>query len=489
MIEKTRSTLQKLLPRNSFVRGVGVLVGGTVGAQLITLLAAPLLTRLYGPDEFGMLAVYVSLLALIGVVSSLRYELAIPLPESDVEAANVAILSLILVVLVTIISGIVLLQIGQDLASALGVPTLARYFWLLPIGVLLKGAYDVFSYWSLRTKRYTTIAATRLYQSLATITIQLVGFKLGFVALLLGQVAAQGVGTASLVRPVFAMHEFRQVSCRGIVRVAGRYWRFPAFTTWAGLLNSGGTQLPPILFASLFSAGFAGLYMLAHRVLSVPLSSIGEAVRSVFFSNAAAAYRENRLANQVEKLLEVLAIIAMPPLMVVAFAGPDIFSTVFGGDWRIAGEFARYMTPWLLMQFCVGPLVTTFAAIEKQHIGLVLQVQMFAIRITAILIGAAAADMNLALVLFSLGSSFSYLVFLFVLLRQVGAHFLIVIKSFLKTFTLSLMATSPLYGLYFVSLGGNVETFLLVFFGALFVSLYYIYFLTEVRKAKLDITQ
>jgi O-antigen/teichoic acid export membrane protein len=81
---------------------VSVLVGGTAGAQLITVLAAPLLTRLYSPEDFGLVAVCASLLALIGVISSRRYELAIPLPDDDVEEANVAMLSLLLVAMTTV---------------------------------------------------------------------------------------------------------------------------------------------------------------------------------------------------------------------------------------------------------------------------------------------------------------------------------------------------------------------------------------------------
>ena len=59
--------------------------------------AAPILTRLYDPDDFGLLAVYSGILALVLVVASVRYELAIPLPEDEEEAANIAVLSLLIV--------------------------------------------------------------------------------------------------------------------------------------------------------------------------------------------------------------------------------------------------------------------------------------------------------------------------------------------------------------------------------------------------------
>jgi len=144
-MQSTKSALRALLPKNAFARGVSVLVGGTAGAQVLTVLAAPLLTRLYSPEDFGLLAVYASMLALIGVISSLRYELAIPLPEDDGEAANVAALSLILVGLSALLTGALVWQLGPAIADLLGVPALAGYLWLLPVAVLLSGAYQVFN--------------------------------------------------------------------------------------------------------------------------------------------------------------------------------------------------------------------------------------------------------------------------------------------------------------------------------------------------------
>jgi O-antigen/teichoic acid export membrane protein len=58
LISKLTSTLKKALPKNAFARGVSVLVGGTVGAQALMVLASPLLTRLYTPEDFGLLVVY-----------------------------------------------------------------------------------------------------------------------------------------------------------------------------------------------------------------------------------------------------------------------------------------------------------------------------------------------------------------------------------------------------------------------------------------------
>lgn len=449
MIAKVRIHIGRLLPKNAFARGVSVLVGGTASAQLLLVLAAPLLTRLYTPEDFGLLAVYAGLLALIGVVSSLRYELAIPLSEDDQEAAKVAVLSLLLVVFSMLLTAILVLFFGASIAVALSVPQLADFLWLLPVGVLLGGAYTVFHYWAIRNKRFSTIAGTKLRQALATIAIQLVAFKVGGLALLFGQVAGQSVGTARLGRPALAMPAFKQVTWSGIVRTARRYRQFPMFTTWAGLLNTGGTQLPPLMFAALFGAGAVGFYALAHRVLTLPMSLVGEAVRNVFFSGAGAAHRNHLLGLQVGSLLENLMQVAIPPILILAIAGPELFSYVFGEQWRVAGEFAQWMTPWLFLQFCTGPLTIVFAAVEKQHVGLIMQGQLFSVRVIMILIGAATGDLLTTIILFSLGSAFSYSLFLLMILHAAEVPFGLLWRRLIRASLLSLLAISPMAFLFF----------------------------------------
>ena len=412
--------VRKLLPSKQFARGVSVLVGGTAGAQVLLVLAAPLLTRLYSPEDFGLLAVYASLLALIGVVSSLRYELAIPLPEDDGDAANVAVLCLILVVISTILTGVLVFLMGSAIAAALGVPTLAGYLWLLPVGVLLTGFYSVFKYWAVRTKRFTTIAGTKLRQAVATLAIQLAAFKLGGIALLFGQVAGQGVGSTTLGLPALKSAGFKQVSWAGVKKAAGRYKRFPIFSTWAGFANTAGLQLPPLLFAALFNPAAAGLYTLANRVLTLPMNLVGGAIGQVFFANAAEAHRVGKLGPLVAQLHAKLAHIGLPPALLLMLLGPTLFAFVFGEQWHQAGEFAQWMAPWLYLVFVTSPLSSLFAVTEAQVQGLVWQLILLSVRVTAISIGALTNDLMITVILFCLASAICRLGLLFWLAHIAG---------------------------------------------------------------------
>jgi O-antigen/teichoic acid export membrane protein len=336
------------------------------------------------------------------------------------------------------------LVLRQPIADLLGVPTLAGYLWLLPVGVLLSGTYNVFNYWSVRTKRFSTIAETKLRQALATIAIQLAAFKLGGIALLFGQVAGQSVGTASLGRPAIASAGFKQVSLRGVWQAVVRYRRFPLFSTWAGLFNSAGVQLPPVLLAAVFSPVAAGLYSLANRVLHLPMSLIGGAIGQVFFANAAKAHRESQLGPLVAQLHAKLAHIGLPPALLLMLLGPDLFAFVFGENWRQAGEFARWMAPWLYLVFVSSPLSTLFAVTESQKQGLAFQVILLVSRAIAIGVGAWIGDVMTAIVLFAGVSALCWLGFLFWVAHVAGNSARSMWEPTLTAFGFALIAVLPI---------------------------------------------
>jgi len=417
-----KERIKRLLPKNRFARSVSVLVGGTAAGQIIVVAASPILTRLYSPEDFGLLAVYAGLLGILGVIASLRYQLAIPLPESDEEAASVAALSLLVVLGMTAVSALIVGLWGTPITTALNTPALEPYLWLLPLGLLLTGTYQVFSYWAIRTRAFTAIARTKLTQAISSVGIQFGAYTLGPLALLLGQVTGQAAGTFSLgllaVRRKWAA--FRQVRFADIRWAAARYRRFPIYSSWGGFFNKAGTELPAILFAALFSPAAAGIYILAHRVLAMPMRLLGTAIADVFFSSASEAYRKGQLAPLVSGIHSKLAHIAMPPAFILLVAGPDLFAVVFGADWRQAGQFAQWMAPWLYLAFVSAPLSQLVSVMEKQVHFMVFQGAQLAVRIGALAIGGAQGNLMLAVALFTVGSAFCYAGFLVWLIHASG---------------------------------------------------------------------
>src|SRR5690606_36452993 len=147
-------------------KGVVVTGGGTALAQGITIISTPIITRLYIPSDFGLLGIYSSILTILLVIASLRYEYAIPVPKDSSRAATILILCLMIITGVTGILCISFLLIGSRIAEMLDLQDLLPYSWLVLVGLLGAGIYQALNYWAIRQRDYPRITRTKINQSL-----------------------------------------------------------------------------------------------------------------------------------------------------------------------------------------------------------------------------------------------------------------------------------------------------------------------------------
>ena len=162
-----------LFPRSGFARNVIMMSSATGAGQAIAILAAPILTRLYTPGDFGVLGIFAAILGIVSVVASLRYEQAIPLPRRPGLAANVLVLAISIVVATSLVSGAVIVVFARDIAAWTNIPAQFRILYLIPLGVLLAGTYQVLNNWAVRQRSFGRIAGTTLLQGGSSTATQL----------------------------------------------------------------------------------------------------------------------------------------------------------------------------------------------------------------------------------------------------------------------------------------------------------------------------
>jgi O-antigen/teichoic acid export membrane protein len=471
--------LNRLFKTSTFANNVSILVGGAGIGQGIIIIASPVLTRLYAPEDFGVLAVYSSLLGILSVISSLRYQVAIPLPNSDQDALNLVALCSMIVSIIAILVLIIIIPFSDDISKFLNTPQLSNYLWLLPIGLFLSGIYQVVYYWAVRGKYFIKIAKTRINQSVTLIIIQLLGFQFGSLALILGQTFGQGMGSVYLAKEFISHTKLKQIKLIDLKRTLIQYRRFPLLSSWASLLNACALQFPYLIFAFLFGANTAGIYALAHRVLSLPMSMVGTAVGNVFFSNAIEANLQNRLDIVVREVFQKLSQIAMPPLIVLIIAGPEIFTIVFGSQWYQAGNFARWMAPWIYIAFVTSPLSHTLIILESQGIELFFQLFLFITRICSIVIGFFFYNITMTIAFISISSFICYFILLLWILFASKNKLRVILSTTLVALGWSLLCVSPLVLVKFFS--AQIWTLLGLFITTVLLFIRY-YFLIKSQK-------
>ena len=145
----------------------------------------------------------------------------------------------------------------------------------------------------------------------------------------------------------------------------------------------------------------------------------------------------------VEELHAKLAHIGFPPALLLMLLGPELFAFVFGENWRQAGEFARWMAPWLYLVFVSSPLSTLFAVTESQKQGLAFQLILLLSRVGAIALGAWRGDLGLTIILFAGVSALCWLGFLFWVSHIAGNTFRSMVMPTVSAAGVALFCAAP----------------------------------------------
>lgn len=407
--------LRKLLPQSTYARNVITLMTGTGMAQAIPIAISPILTRLYSPQEFGMFALYMAVVAVVSVLVTGRYELAILLPRQDRDAIHIAALAAGLSVVISAVLLALVALFNQPMARWLGAPELAHWLYWVPASTLLMGVYQSLNYWSNRKAQYKRLAISRTVQSGTGALAQLGGGYAGAgpLGLVGGQITGQALATTVLARLIYRedRSHIRMLRPVRAVALAKKYKDFPRFLIVAHGFNTLSRNLPVMLLNALFSTAATGFFMLVQRVMGAPMVLVAGALGDVFRQEASHAYIHTGNCRVIYlRTFRRLLAISILPFGALFFSAPTLFGLVFGEQWRVAGEYARILTPMFFVQFVVSPISQVAVIAERQRIDLVWQISLFILISVVFAIGRAFDDLRLTLILFSGAYSVMYTV-------------------------------------------------------------------------------
>jgi lipopolysaccharide exporter len=418
-------TIDSARNEKGFVSDVLKLVSGTVVAQIVSLLAAPLLTRLFAPAAFGVVTLFVSISAIFGTVVCLRYDRSIIVPEADIEGFGLVVGSLLCTFLVTGISAVALWLAGPWLLRVLDAPDLHGCLWLVPVNVFILGILAAHNSWDTRKRRFGWITIAQVASSLAYVLIAITAGLLGRASgwfLIVG--TAAGTAISAMLLCVQVWYEcrplLRQVSWQRVVQVLRRYHRFPKYSTGAALLNSISWELPTFFLSGFFSSVVVGQYALGNRLIRIPMSFLGINVSRVFSQRAAEAKYQGTLAPLVESTFRALVRLGLFPFLLLALTGRPLFSFVFGERWADAGTYSAILSLWAFFWFVSGPLASVLDILEEQALDLRINGIILVTRVISLLIGGFFHDPRVALGLFSASGVAVYGYFSLMVLGKCG---------------------------------------------------------------------
>ncbi|WP_337245968.1 oligosaccharide flippase family protein [Luteimonas sp. gir] len=431
LFEKVKRVLGRLAEGDAsqVFKGMLTLVAGAGAARLIGLASIPLLSRIYSPEDFGVLSIYAALIAILAPTLTLRYALAIPLPRHDSTALNIFRLSLALIFVNASLLTCVLCLFAPELLRLLSMESLVPWWWMIALGAAGSATYELLTMWAARRRSYRIIARTQFVQSAigetVKITLGLMGAKpLG---LLFGHMFAQAGGITSLARsfrqdiPLGRLLAPRKGQLR---KVAALYSDYPSFRLASQVLMIFAVQAPVMLMAAFYDAGSAGQLGLATMAVTLPANLLGESMAKAYYAEISAIGSKNpgRIRKLTFQVIKRLLVLSAPPTLVLFFSGPYLFPWILGPEWETAGTFISILSIYLVFQFIQKPVSYLMFVFKEQRSLLYLNIQRAIVTVLCFWAGHA---MGLAatetLLIYAIAMSCHYALSVLVAVRKIPA--------------------------------------------------------------------
>lgn len=369
------AALEARLPQNRLIRNALVASSGHLTGYAVLLLATPVLTRLYSVADFGVYTIYTTLVALIGLGGTLRYEGAIPLPAEEATSRRLLVLASLICCGTSLVAGVLLWALGRTLLAPLGAAELADYGLLLALQLWAAGWIETLTGWMVRRSSFGMLAQARFLLSTVTALAQLAGAFLwpGPCGLVIGGVAGFGAGLLYLL--VGLRHEltdWRDIRLAELWAVAVRYRHFPLYSVASSLLQRATLLLPPLALALLYDQNVVGWFGKSLQLLIVPLSLVGLPLSRVYMGEASRRYREGTgsLRRLFAGTLRKQLLFAGIPLLLFTAVAPWVFEIALGANWREAGVYCRLLGPMLVLYITNLVLATTLDVLERLELQL-----------------------------------------------------------------------------------------------------------------------
>jgi O-antigen/teichoic acid export membrane protein len=364
----------KYSPRNilksELIRNTSVLITGTVVAQLISILLQPFLRRYFSAAEFGTYSVYLSMVGILAVISTLRFDDAIVLPEDDKDSANLLILSVGLNFGVCLLALLLVIFLGEKILRTINLSSQfsLSVLYLVPLGAFLINTSLSFNYWLIRKKRFNNVSLNKLIRRGSEGMAQvLFAFMKNPKGLIFSDILGQIVNTCVTAYQGFRLgFNLKYFSINKIKTVISSYSDFPKYNLLPAFMSTCSFLLPAIFINKYYSADNAGYFDMAKLVLSIPLAFIATSISNVLLQRIAEKYNSRKsFTDDLKPLLSIVILICVIEFLVIYLFGNFLFGFAFGSIYEVSGDISRIMVWSFALNFIVSSFSCLFISMQK----------------------------------------------------------------------------------------------------------------------------
>lgn len=385
---------------SSIVKNTSKLLTANIIAQAIGILVYPILTRLYTPDDFGTLNIFLTIGGIATLFATAEYQNSIMLPKSEksgVACFHVGFVITLIVSLIFVLS----IPFASSIANLLNVPQLSTSYWMLPIYIFTISVWTLLNYWHTRNERFTSVSAYQITQSVSG-----AGLKWGLArfagnGLIIGSVVAPFIALATNIAATFRtairpLLTFDKDECR---RMAREYVNFPKFSLPRSITNYISSNLPFFLLAPFFCLSDIGFYGMALTLAFTPINLIIRSIFQVFFQDTTQrVQRGESIRGFFKSYLTKASAITLPAFVCLFFVLPQLTAWLLGDEWSQTGHYIRVMLPWIFVVVMYGPICYLPDIFKKQKTAFLFEILGFTLRLGGMIVGIAAENFLTAII-------------------------------------------------------------------------------------------
>ena len=358
----------KDLKNSSFLRRVKTLSKGTLIAQLITLISAPILTRIYHPENFAVLSLFLAITSILSPIFSGRYEVAIFLAKKRDDQKSLFSLAIWIAISLSLLILSIQLICGEKLLLILKLNLIKEYWNLIPIATfLLSVNYSLRYFINKYNNDFRLISKSIITQSTTYAAVSiLLGYLIDFInGMIIAIPISHLISIIILYKGSSSKSYLRRILIPNneIIDLAIKFRQFPLFNASTTLLDNATVALPIFFLAKSYSILIVGYYELVNRAANLPFNFLSQSISQVNINKISDINENNGDATiYIKKITFYLIVFIVIPSLLISIFAPDIFSLVFGKEWRTGGEFLQILMPAFAWRFVVSSLSSSISA-------------------------------------------------------------------------------------------------------------------------------
>lgn len=433
----------------SFIKDTAVMASAPLVIQATSLFLVPIIARIYSPQYFGEFGIFNAIFSTMLTFATLDYANAIMVARGDREKLAVAGLALTICIV-----GVVLLGCVYVLLVTMNLVPEGLIIWQWAfLGFLLyvlHGVYSTLRYRCLDLGLYSVIAGSSIAQFLSnnlTVLVWPLFFATSAYGLIFGSVL--GVIFQCLVLACFLLFYFKKPLAKfhpeSMSRAAINYRQFPFFSVPSNLISRASVDVPILILAFYFNEEQLGFYLMAFRLLNMPLSLLSSSIGEVFYSRDSNS--PSGELQLLENIFSFLCFVGFLPLLMVSMFGRELFSFLLGEQWAFSGELIKCLALLTLVKFIFTPVHFVAVRLELQNWTFVANLLLTLSQLGGMVYGGYLGDLALGLLVGSVLGSACWIVYSFFILRSAGLSLNYVLR---RIFEETCLCGLMLLGIFFL---------------------------------------